>query len=565
MPKKTKKEDSLAKVIRDFEASWQYAQSSWHDRWERNYSLYHNQRTDRGYEGITDTFVPMTFSTIETMVAALFGGKPRFNFTPPSDKPDQNTDILNSLLDYYWDKDKWNVKVINWGRSMLMLGTGVVYVYWQGDHPCIINVPMRDFFIDPTASSIENARYMGRRYLCTIEELKSYEVVDPETGEMVPKYKNLDKISSQRGGDGSNTDKEEKDMFYGSTVQDPENSQVEVIEYWTNDQVITIANRSTVIEESENYYKARARNNGEEYPKGLMPFAVLRNYVDESLFYATGEVDYIAGEQELLNDITNQNVDSVTYTLNQMYTLDPKYAHMINEVENLPGAVYPFEAGALQPIEQRPIPQDAFNERLNLKNEIRETTASNEIVKGVGDENTATATEINAQIAGAGQRLALKVTQIENEGFHQLARIVFEMTRLYITQPFMVRVVSRAGISYEEFDPYMFEGDYEPRVQLESTINSQKQKVGSQIKELYAAFMGDPEVNQQELKRIVMAKGFELDPDEVEALLNVQQGMDPMAEGMTDPGMAIEGGTEGMIPPEAAEMVEGLLAEEAML
>src|SRR5690606_37914543 len=98
-------------------------------------------------------------------------------------------EVLNSLLSDYWDRDKWNIKVINWGRGMLMLGTSVIYVMWCGDHPQIVNVPIRDFFIDPAASSLETARYVGRRYLTTIEELKSYEVVDhnPESktyGEM---------------------------------------------------------------------------------------------------------------------------------------------------------------------------------------------------------------------------------------------------------------------------------------------------------------------------------------------------------------------------------------------
>ena len=553
-PNSSKKPDALSTVKKDFDASWQYAEGSWHKRWEQNYALYHNRRVNVGYDGISNTFVPMTFSTIETMVAALFGGKPRFNFTPPNNKPDQNTEILNSLLADYWDRDKWNIKVINWGRGMLMLGTSVIYVMWCGDHPQIVNVPIRDFFIDPTASSLETARYVGRRYLTTIEELKSYEVVDHDPksktyGEMIPKYKSLDKVPTKRSGDGSNTDKEEKDMFYGSTIQDPNSDQVEVIEYWTKDRVISVANRSVVIEDTENYFKERARAMGEEYPRGIVPFAVLRDYVDESLFYATGEVDYIKDEQEMLNDITNQNIDSVTYSLNQMYTLDPKYADHIEEVENLPGAVYPFEANALRPIEQRPIPADAFNERLNLKNEIRETTASNEIVKGVGDENTATATEINAQIAGAGQRLALKVTQIENEGFHQLAQIVLAMVKLYITQPFMVKVIGKTGVSFETFDPNEFAGEYEPRVQLESTVKSQKAQMANQGKELLAMFLDDPYINQLELRRLVFAQSFDLDPDEVEILIQEQQPMDtgdPMM-GATDPGLPIEGMTDPLM------------------
>lgn len=549
-PKKS--DPTLETVIKDFNSAWEYAQGSWHSRWNNNYSLYNNTRTKRGYTGITDTFVPMTFSTIETMTSALFGAKPKFNYTPPQDKADQNTDILNGLLDYYWDKDQWNIKVISWGRTFLMLGTSVVYLYWDIDHPVMINVPIRDFFIDPMATTLENARYMGRRYLTTKDELKSFEVVDLEgkqdadgNYQMKPKYQNIDKINA--GVKGDNTDKQEKDMFYGSTTSNPEDEQVEVIEYWTCDKVISIANRSVVIEDAENYYKTQARKQGDKYPEGIMPFSCLRDYVDESLFYAKGEVDFISEEQELLNDITNQNIDSITFTLNQMYTLSPNYAHLLNEIENLPGAVYLAEPGALSPIQQRPIPPDAFNERMNLKNEIRETTASNEVVKGVSQDSQATATEINAQIAGSGQRLGLKVTQVENEGFHRLAKIVFEMIKLYVTEPTMVRIMGKDGAKWEEFDPKDFQGDYEPRVQLDITIENKRQREASEAKELLAAFLNDPEINQVELKKMVLSKSFNLDPDEVGMLVQEQPPMEQMPMGDMPPEM-------GALPPEMGAM-----------
>ncbi len=549
-PKKS--DPTLETVIKDFNSAWEYAQRSWHSRWNNNYSLYNNTRTKRGYTGITDTFVPMTFSTIETMTSALFGAKPKFNYTPPQEKADQETEILNGLLDYYWDKDQWNIKVISWGRTFLMLGTSVVYLYWDIDHPVMINVPIRDFFIDPMATTLENARYMGRRYLTTKDELKSFEVVDLEgkqdadgNYQMKPKYQNIDKINA--GVKGDNTDKQEKDMFYGSTTSNPEDEQVEVIEYWTCDKVISIANRSVVIEDAENYYKTQARKQGDKYPEGIMPFSCLRDYVDESLFYAKGEVDFISEEQELLNDITNQNIDSITFTLNQMYTLSPNYAHLLNEIENLPGAVYLAEPGALSPIQQRPIPPDAFNERMNLKNEIRETTASNEVVKGVSQDSQATATEINAQIAGSGQRLGLKVTQVENEGFHRLAKIVFEMIKLYVTEPTMVRIMGKDGAKWEEFDPKDFQGDYEPRVQLDITIENKRQREASEAKELLAAFLNDPEINQVELKKMVLSKSFNLDPDEVGMLVQEQPPIKQIPPEGMPPKM-------GALPPEMGAM-----------
>jgi hypothetical protein len=534
-------------VLKDFDASWEYASSSWHSRWQDNHFLYNNQRTRRGYEGITDTFVPMVFGTIETLNSGLFGSNPKVSYLPPREKQDQNTDILNALYEFYRDKDQWGLKNINTGRSMLKLGTAIDYYAWDRDHPVKINIPVRDFFIDPTATTLENARYMGRRYLTTKSDLESFEVIDfdktedPENPVMKSKYKNLDKLDAYRTLE--KTDKEEKDMWYGSTLSKPADDQVEVIEYWTLDKVISVANRSVVIEDAENYFLAKAKANGVKFPKGFMPFNDARDYVDESLFYAKGEVDFIGDQQELLNDLTNQYSDAITYSTNQMYTLDPKHADKISEVENLPGAVYPFEAGTLQPIQMGDIPPDIFNEIQNIKNEIRETTGANEVVKGAPAEGgKSTATEINAQIAGAGQRIGLKVTQLENGYFHREARIVHEMIKLYVTEPMMVRIVGRDGARWEEFNPEEFQGEYEPRVQLDISIENKRREEAAVAKEMMAAFLNDPDVNQVELKKLVLAKGFDLDPDEVEILIQP-----PMPTDMA--GMMGEMPMEPEMPP----------------
>lgn len=571
---KAPRDDVLATVLDDFKSAWDYTSSSWHSRWTDNYKLFNNQRVNRGYDGITDTFVPMVYSTIETMTAALFGTKPRFTYIPPSSNKDQQTDILNSLLDYYWDKDQWSLKIINTGRNMFNLGTGVDYFMWNIDHPVMINIPLRDFFIDPTATSLETARYCGRRYLITLDELKEYQIVDSSdtSGEpkLIQRFKNLDKLKDTSGDSQEKTDKQEKDDLYGSTLSDAKNKQVEVIEYWTPLKTISVANRNVVIEDSENWYLARAKALKFKNPKGIIPFADARDVIDPSLFFAKGITDFIADQQELLNDITNQNIDSVTYIINQMYTLDPKYADKITEIENIPGAVYPFEAGALQPIQQRPIPPDAFNERMNIKNEIRETTASNEVVKGVGQQNSnTTATEIQAQIAGAGQRINMKVTQVENGYFHRMARIVFEMVRLYVTEPTMVRIIGKDGARWEEFDPSDFkDGEYEPRVQLDVTIKNDQQRESMNAKELLAAFLNDPDINQQELKKLVLARSFDLDPDEVGLLITPAQAPN-MGDGLSMGGIPTQlpdempmSQNEGTVTPEQMAQLEQMTPEE---
>jgi hypothetical protein len=569
-------DDSLDTVLKAFNNHWTYTSTSWHDRWQNNYKLYNNERVKRSYFGISDTFVPMTFGAVETLCSALFGTKPKFGFIPPHEKANQNVDILNSLVDWYWDKDQWSMKIINTGRGMVNLGTGIDYFMWDIDHPRMINVALRDFFIDPNAFELDEAStgYCGRRYLTTLDVLEGFEVIDldaepDENGDypMKKKYKNLDKLKSDTPGEedvthsgimqDQTTDKQEKDILYGSTVPNEDNNLVEVIEYWTVDKTISVANRMVVIENTDNYYKAKAKANGDKYPKGLLPFAAARNYVDGSLFYAKSDTDFIADQQEDLNDFSNQQKDAVSFNLNQMKTLDPKYAHLIEEIENVPGAVYPMEANMLVPIQNGQIPPEAFNERQNIKAEIRETTASNEVVKGAAEQGAGktTATEINAQIAGSGQRINLKVTQLENEYFHRVAKIVFRMIQLYVTEKMMVRIMGKDGAHWDEFDPVEFQGEYEPRVQLDISIQNKKQQQANDAANLLKAFLNDPNVNQKELTKLVLSRGFELDPDEVDLLMTPdtplvmpgQSGMPP------DPSMAgqVPPSPLGLAPPEA--------------
>jgi hypothetical protein len=561
-------DDTLETVLKAFNQSWEYTSSSWHDRWQDNYKLYNNERIKKGYKGISDTFVPMTFGTVETLTSALFGTKPKFGYLPPSNKADQNTDILNALIDFYWDKDQWSMKIINTGRGMVREGTSVDYFCWEIDHPKLINVAIRDFFIDPNAFELDetSTQYCGRRYLTTFDELESFEVVDvdakPDDNGDYPlkkKYKNLEKLKGTDTGSntvktgGKNqeqtTDKQEKDMFYGSTLNEPQDNQVEVIEYWTVDKVISIANRKVVIENEENYYKAKDRANGSKFPQGILPFSPARNYTDGSLFYAKSDIDFIADQQEDLNDFSNQQKDAISFNLNSTKTLDPKYGHLMKEIENLPGAIYPIEAGMLAPVPTNVIPPEAFNERQNIKAEIREATASNEIVKGApqsGPGSKQTATEVNAQIAGAGQRINLKVTQLENEYFHRMAKIIFRMVQLYVTEPMMIRIIGKDGVRWEEFNPEDFAGIYEPRVQLDITLQNRKQQQSNDAANMLKAFISDPNVNQKELTKLVLQRGFDLDPDEVDKLMTPEAPMMP-PEGM--PGMPP---VPGQAPPEQA-------------
>lgn len=520
------KEDKVAKVVAGFTSSWNYTSSSYHSVWQEMADLYNSKRVHVGYNGISDTFVPMSFSTVETMVSATAGEKPQVEYIPTSPEQQTNTDVLNGLFSYYWDLDNWTNKKIMSTRQFFKVGTTVEYYFWDIDHPAMRLIPIRDFFIDPTATILnyQEAAYMGYRFLANKDDLKKEQIIDTEEGsktygDLIPKYKNLDKLDTNYEV-GDPTDKQQKDTHMGSTLdKTAQEGQIEVMCYWTKDEVIYVGNRQEVIYENTNYFKERQQFLGWPNPEGMYPFIIDSNLPDESQLYGKSVLDAIAKPQELLNDMTNQNIDAVSWSLDPVMELDPMYSSYIDKIKNVTGAVYPFKPGSFSAVNKPQIPANAFNERTNIKNEIRETTAVDEIIKGVQTPSRTTATEIKAQVASAGRRFDIIVSQLENGGYYQMAKLVFQMVRMYVTAPMMYRIVGKDGVDWSLFDPKMFQGDYEPRIKLKATLDQEKASKMRNLKELYTSMLGNPLVNQAGMTRLIIKKAFDLEPDEVDDLM----------------------------------------------
>lgn len=519
MGKKTEaKINPVELVVKGWNASWNYTSGAYHKKWQDMCDLYDSKRVLVGYRGISDTFVPMSFSTVETMVSATAGEKPLVEFIPTSPEQDTNVEVLNGLFSYYWDLDNWTNKLIHGSRNYFKIGTSIKFLYWDIDHPVMKIIPARDFFCDPTATILnyQSAAYMGYRFLASKSALKKEQIIDPEKGELVPKYKNLDKLSDFDPGD--QTDKQFKDTQMGSTAENDED-QMEVLCYFTHDKVYYVGNRQELIYEADNPFKQRQQFLGYENPTGMYPFIIDSFLPDDSLLYGKSVLESIAKPQELLNDLTNQNVDAVSWALDPVMELDPQYASYIEKIKNVTGAVYPFKPGSYSAVQKPQIPTNAFNERSNIKNEIRETTAVDEIIKGISTPSRTTATEVKAQVASAGRRFDLIISQMENGGYYQLAKLVFQMVRMYVTTPTMYRVIGKQGVDWKTFDPEMFQGDYEPRVKLKATLDEQKNRKMRDLKELYTAMIGNPLIDQAQMTRLIVQEAFSLEPDEVDRLM----------------------------------------------
>jgi len=575
---KLAQEELLASVIKDFNQARQYIKQTYQDTWSKCFKAYNGIRTDRGYDGVADDFVPEVFSIVEALKANISGTKPKFKYMPLKESQEQDTDVLNALVDYYWSCNNMTEKVLNWVGDMIIYGNGVFMVSWENDKPLIQHIPLSDFFVGPTATHMNKPeepgypRYAGYRFLTSIAQLKSEKKIDVDTGKTVPKYNNLDNLTSNSSSD--ELDKDRKEQYIGTTLgKDASKDQVEVIVYFTQYKKVMIANRDTIIfneknpfQKSEEIITKKVVINGETIDskitipeiKGFLPFAILRNYVDSNLFFARGDVEVVLPTQEALNDTSSQKRDNLAYALNNMMQIDPRYKHLAPSIVSAPGAIIPIPKNALNVLEKREISPAADTEIARLTQVMRTATAADAAVQGVSQKfSRTTATEVQAQLNQASMRFTTKVQNLEDEGFAQLSRIIYKMIQIFVDTTTAVRMIGNDGITWKDYKPGVYYGEYEPRVVLESTANAENAAL-SQSMQVAAQFsMNNPLVNQQAFIRKMYETLFpNMSKDDINELLT------PPAPAVMGPdGQAIDPALvqgNAQMTPGAVESLSGM-------
>ena len=555
----SRKDKNLQKWLQKFDDSWLYAQQNYHQRWERNWKLYHNIRTKRSHDGVVKTFVPMVNSTVNTLVAALFNSNPSVKYLPNHPDQEADTAVLNEIYDDFARKDNWVQKNKINGKQGLITGNYACFYEWKDDkdggyvHKEV--VPIRDMIIDPQSHSYRDWRYVGRRYFASKKALEKETCWDMEKGKEVKRFKHLDEIEPSGSLTDYESDKVKKDQTIGATAPG-DGDIVECIEIWTRSKVVVIANRNCIIEEKENpYYRLEKahfdRQKAEydldmieyeqgaqdwqaerantltlygydigDYPQekpefkadfneemaGFLPFAHGRDYEDISLTYGDSDVDIMADQQELLNDMTELNIEAVLYTLYPEKTLDPKFSTWANDLNPRPGKVYPLPAGAMVWNNPPAIPTNAFNERLNIKSEMREAVAVSEVTKGVSMTDKTTATEIKAQMGQADQRITEKAQTLANDFFYQEAKIVLKLLQLNAPDKLYVRTIQDANVTFEEVDMSRFIGDYTPMVTLDIQKKYEEATQQEAYLNAFQMIIQDPTNNLQAAKQILYKK-----------------------------------------------------------
>lgn len=459
-----------------------------------------------------------------------------FSFVRTNEEQNKDTEVLNQMLHYYMICNRMGLKNQEWVRDMLMYGTGILGVEWRDGQPFIFNIPLRDFFFDPTATgmvqTLTPAQWAGYEYLADKKVLEkeriydaSRENSDGSTGAWVKRY-DLDDVGQpdKKGGKdgGSNgMDKAFKDMFKNSTLDEAATeNQIHVIKLFhlPTGRVYEIGNKKKFIYNKPTWCQRKEITrvdidydaDGQEVEvtrklsaiKPFLPFAVLRDYIDSSQFLGAGEMELLIQDAELLNDYEAMQVDNNAYQNTPMYWVDPQFADLIPEIETIPGAVYPIPRNAMGVLERPQLTGDLDQKQDKILQRMRRATAADEAVQGgsVGNSRT-TATEVQTQMNQANLRFRTKISNLESEGYAQLALIIFKLVQIFVTTKTAVRIVGPMGVTFKDFDPWEYDGNWEANALLDNTIKGQEVEVGLKDQAVFDSMKDNEAFNQVELIR----------------------------------------------------------------
>lgn len=584
MATKNPPEDLLARVKADYKSFSDYIKPK-HNKWADYWNLWNNERIRREYHGESDSFEPMTFQMVESIVDNVYGSRPKMSFLPTQKEQEQDTKILNALWDYNWGCNDMDQKIIPWGREITITGNGCLFLSWEDGKMKMVHKPIRDCILDTNATEPDAMRFAGYRRLEMLEDLKKAKWFDPEKGAWVPRYKNLDDVATWDASGDDKMDKELKDCYEGSTLDDKgKEGQVEVIYMAYRDKIIEVANREQVIFSVDNPFHRDAYemdvqlkdNMGQELydettlPEGaelmnedelanalapemtrvtvpeiepFLPVVMQREFVDPALLIAKGDVEPFASTQEDLNDTLNIHKDNLIFQQQNIGLVDFAAKESISEIARAkPGDMVPVMGGpqAIGWVEKPDMSNAGQAELQRAKQSIRDTARVDEVVQGVSDNQDKTATEINAQVAQASNGFQTKVRALEGEAYKQLGEKFLKMVQIFATEEQVIRITGRQGAEFKLFDPAQYWGPYDVKVVLESSAKAKQKEEGKLAMEMYNMFGADPNMNVKEMKKLVLQKAFNMDDDDIELLLTpdpMQQAMmmNPMAGGAPAP------------------------------
>ena len=484
-------QNKAQKLVNDrFKRAKNFRETDQEEIWKRSYNNYRGILDQSLYPWRSKLFIPWSFTVVETIIPKVFARDPKWraiSTQPDLDPEGGNGRTVQDLLNYQWTRMGMRVKMYDYIKDSLMYSKGYAKVTWnfqtknktymepvvgkgdkitftkktkndvEYDDPKVEIVDPFDIYVDPDATSLDDAAYLIHRKTMMLEELKQN-----------PNYSNVEMINveNKKGVKTSNRAHdwlEEETRFQGNQPpQDSHKDLVEILEYWEQDRLIVVANRSVVLRDTPNPYNHKQ-----------LPFVELDDYRDPHKYYGQSELSVMDPLQREINAIRNQRRDYDNLALNPVIRMIPGVLRNPNSAVMSPGNVWMVSDLNSMDIFGLPQLQGASTEiEERTAQDIKMTVAIDEIGIGLLPENPQrrSATEVVTAQTMAGKRFAIKIALLE-EAVKKIGKLVFALNQQFLDKERMIQIVGERGATeWVQLSPEDIRGEYTISIEAGSML-----------------------------------------------------------------------------------------------
>lgn len=441
---KSKEAKALELVKERFNIADRYTKP-YFSRFQDYYELYRSYIQTGRLPWRSNLFIPKTFEIVETIAPRIAQAQKTFKTLPVEGMDVDNAEAYTDLLKFQFKKTNMEEIVEEWVKETLIYGTGIVKVTWgANDMPQPEVVDIYDFFIDPKARYLEEAKYVIHRVMRDIDDLEANPNYDKKAIEKLKKsYQDKTKSASDP------EDRKERLGISGASADDSSRMRFQVLEYWgkfdagdgIKDYLIVVADE-VLLRCDENPYVCG------------IPFVAVRDQIIPHEFYGIGEIEPIESLQNEINDVRNQRMDNVKLNLNNMWKVLPGGVQFEDELVSRPGGVlHMTRQDGVVPLEKQPIDASAFTEESIIKSDMERTTGANSAMSGAlvspmggtqGGVINRTATAYQGAINQGDKRFNGKINQIKM-GLIKVGRKFLELDQQFMDKEQAIRILGKDG------------------------------------------------------------------------------------------------------------------------
>jgi hypothetical protein len=490
--------------------------------------IFRGELSEPQYDYQTNVAIPYTTATVETILPRMLEAETHFRYRGETEKDDENAPNIEELANDQMRQDKLEMTKLGLYKECLILGTGIAKVVWEKeehiskrkrpifkmgkiqignieqtikklrkDGPTVEHIPLDDFMFDFYGYRINGkngCEWVAHRKIVTMTELlknKNYDL------------SSIQSLKNSSSNGKPNLDDSAQNITEINKPKDKHKDAYELIEYWQDDRVITILNRSIVIRDESN-----------PFWDGYKPFISVVDRPIPHTLLGMGEVEFMIGLQNLLNDMICQSFDIQKIALNKLVFIESGSGLNKSNFISQPFGIH--TVNDLQKIKVVELP-GVDPETTSL---IEMLKVFMENISGVSDYSKGTnSTDMNDTAAGikliqdaANFVFKMKI-KIANKMFlEDLGNFIVSRNQQFLNRSQTVLVNTAEGEQYKEISNKDIRGNFICEIEEHNPLNETQRQ--SEAIMLLRDFAQDPDVNTRELKKNVF-EAFKLNPEKI--------------------------------------------------